>query len=556
MLTHPAAPDRGHGDGSPATTWSPTGPTVRCAIGVALQDAALDPKQTGREHMRAAGPALRPVEGRDRRQRVDELLELVDIGEAADRRIGAYSGGMKRRLDLAPRWCTSPRVLFLDEPTTGLDPLSRAALWEEVRRLDRNDGRDDLPHHPVPGGGRRSWPTESGSSTDGRIVAEGTPADLKAEIGRPTVEAVPTDGDQVERLEAVLSRFGTPFRRPAGAAAVRLADGTEELADVVRGLDHEGVRVADLKLHAPSLDDVFLAKTGRSLEGAGDDDGAEEDTGEHRATTRWPPKASDVGSDRHREIPSTGSLPGVAVGDPHGAAADRDRPPLVFPLFLLAINSSGLSAATDIPGFPTTSYLAFALAFPFMQGAIFSTNTAGTNVAQDIDTGFFNRLSLTPMSGPSLLVGQLTGVLLIGTLQAVAFLTAGLAAGVHIAAGPLGVVVLFALSLLIAAAFGAIGLFAALRTGSSEAVQGLFPLMFILLFLSSATMPRDLIAHDWYRTVATINPVSYLIEGLRSLVITGWDPEALALGFGAAAGIFVVALIGATLALRERMVRT
>ncbi len=231
-------------------------------------------------------------------------------------------------------------------------------------------------------------------------------------------------------------------------------------------------------------------------------------------------------------------------------------PPLVFPLFLLAINSSGLSAATDIPGFPTTSYLAFALAFPFMQGAIFSTNTAGTNVAQDIDTGFFNRLSLTPMSGPSLLVGQLTGVLLIGTLQAVAFLTAGLAAGVHIAAGPLGVVVLFALSLLIAAAFGAIGLFAALRTGSSEAVQGLFPLMFILLFLSSATMPRDLIAHDWYRTVATINPVSYLIEGLRSLVITGWDPEALALGFGGAAGIFVVALIGATLALRERMVRT
>jgi ABC-2 type transport system permease protein len=231
-------------------------------------------------------------------------------------------------------------------------------------------------------------------------------------------------------------------------------------------------------------------------------------------------------------------------------------PPLVFPLFLLAINASGLGAATDIPGFPTTSYLAFALAFPFMQGAIFSTNTAGTNVAQDIGSGFFNRLSLTPMSGPSLLVGQLSGVLLIGALQAVAFLTAGLAAGVHIESGPLGVVVLFALSLSIAAAFGAVGLFAGLRTGSSEAVQGLFPLMFILLFLSSATMPRDLIAHDWYRTVATINPVSYLIEGLRSLIITGWDPEALALGFGIAAATFVVALGASVLALRERMVRT
>ncbi len=231
-------------------------------------------------------------------------------------------------------------------------------------------------------------------------------------------------------------------------------------------------------------------------------------------------------------------------------------PPLVFPLFLLAINASGLSAATSIPGFPTTSYLAFALAFPFMQGAIFSTNTAGTNVAQDIGSGFFNRLSLTPMTGPSLLVGQLTGVLLIGALQAVAFLAAGLAAGAQIEAGALGVPVLLALSLLIAAAFGAIGLFAGLRTGSSEAVQGLFPLMFILLFLSSASMPRDLIAHQWYRTVATINPVSYLIEGLRSLIITGWDAEALALGFGIAAAIFAAALAASTLALRERMVRT
>ncbi len=231
-------------------------------------------------------------------------------------------------------------------------------------------------------------------------------------------------------------------------------------------------------------------------------------------------------------------------------------PPLVFPLFLLAINASGLGAATDVPGFPTSSYLAFALAFPFMQGAIFATNTAGTNVAQDIGSGFFNRLSLTPMHGSSMLAGQLTGVLLIGTLQAVAFLGAGLAAGAHIEAGPLGVPVLFALSLTIAAAFGAIGLLAGLRTGSSEAVQGLFPLMFILLFLSSATLPRDLIAHDWYRTVATINPVSYLIEGLRSLIITGWDAEALALGFGVAIAIFVVALGASTRALRERLVRT
>jgi ABC-2 type transport system permease protein len=231
-------------------------------------------------------------------------------------------------------------------------------------------------------------------------------------------------------------------------------------------------------------------------------------------------------------------------------------PPLVFPLFLLAINASGLSAATRIPGFPTDSYLAFALAFPFMQGSIFATNTAGTNIAQDIGTGFFNRLSLTPMRGSSMLAGQLSGVMLVGTIQAVAFLAAGLAAGAHIKSGPLGVLVLFALSLSICAAFGTIGLYVGLRTGSGEAVQGLFPLMFILLFLSSATLPRDLIGQDWYQAVATINPVSYLIEGMRSLIVTGWDAEALALGFGIAWAIFAAGLVASTFALRERLVRT
>ena len=231
-------------------------------------------------------------------------------------------------------------------------------------------------------------------------------------------------------------------------------------------------------------------------------------------------------------------------------------PPLVFPLFLLAINASGLSAATRIPGFPTDSYLAFVLAFPFMQGALFATNTAGTNIAEDIGTGFFNRLSLTPMRGSSLLAGQLTGVMLIGTIQAVTFLAAGLAAGAEIESGVPGVAVLFVLSLSIAAAFGTIGLFVGLRTGSGEGVQGLFPVMFILLFLSSATLPRDLLGQEWYRTIATINPVSYLIEGLRSLIITGWDPEALALAFGIALAIFVAGLAASTAALRERLVRT
>jgi ABC-2 type transport system ATP-binding protein len=259
------------------------GPAVRDAIGVALQEAALDLLLSGREHMRLQG-GLHGLSKAEIAERGDELLERVGLAEAADRRVGGYSGGMKRRLDLALALIHRPRLLFLDEPTTGLDVQSRAALWDEVARLARNDGVTVFL--------TTQYLEEADSLADrlgiidwGRIVAEGTPAELKAEIGRPTVEAIPANGDQVERLEAVLSRFGSPLPATRGAAAVRLADGTAELADVIRGLDGEGIKVADLKLHAPSLDDVFLAKTGRSLEGAGHDAAAEEDTGEHEPAT-------------------------------------------------------------------------------------------------------------------------------------------------------------------------------------------------------------------------------------------------------------------------------
>jgi ABC-2 type transport system permease protein len=231
-------------------------------------------------------------------------------------------------------------------------------------------------------------------------------------------------------------------------------------------------------------------------------------------------------------------------------------PTLVFPLFLLAINASGLSAATNIPGFPTNSYLTFALAFPFVQGAIFATSTAGTNLAEDIQNGFFNRLQLTPMRGSSLLAGQLAGVLLVAIVQAITYLLVGLAAGADFEAGLAGVPVLFALSFAISAAFGAFGLFVGLRSGSGEAVQGLFPLMFVLLFLSSASLPRDLIQQDWFQTAATINPVSYVIEAVRSLFVVGWDGEALALGFIVAISFFVISLIAASYAMRGRLERT
>ena len=246
----------------------------------------------------------------------------------------------------------------------------------------------------------------------------------------------------------------------------------------------------------------------------------------------------------HRSVWRNFRQPGVVI------------PPLTFPLMLLAVNSSGLRAATNLPGFPTDSFLDFFIPFAFLQGALFAALTSGTDLARDIDTGFLNRLALTPMRGSALLVGQLGGAVAMGAIQALVYLGVGLAFGVRFDSGPLGIVVLLLLAMLIVLGFAGVGLFIGLRTGSGEAVQSQFPVLFFTLFVSSMNLPRNLIETDWFRWIATVNPISYLIEGLRSLVITGWDAEALALGFGLALALVGASLGAASIALRSRMART
>jgi ABC-2 type transport system permease protein len=230
--------------------------------------------------------------------------------------------------------------------------------------------------------------------------------------------------------------------------------------------------------------------------------------------------------------------------------------PLLFPVLLLAVNSGGLRAETNLPGFPTQSFLAFALAVPFIQGGLFATGNAGTDVAKDIQTGFLNRLALTPMRGSALLLGELGGVMAVGLLQALFYLGIGLAFGVHLASGVAGGFVMIALAVMIAFGFAAFGAFAALRTGSTEAVNGIFPVFFVFLFISSMNIPRNLIDTDWFRWLATANPVSYLIEGMRSLIISGWDGQALALAFGIGVAIVVAGFALAAASLSERLART
>lgn len=231
-------------------------------------------------------------------------------------------------------------------------------------------------------------------------------------------------------------------------------------------------------------------------------------------------------------------------------------PTTVFPLIFFAVLAGGVSAAGGIPGFPNASYSDFVFAAPFVQISLLAAVASATLLANDIERGFLDRLLLTPASSVAILVGHLMGAAAVVSVQASIFLVVGLIVGVHVEAGILGALLLAFLVILLTIGIGGIGTFIALRTGSPETVQGIFPLTFALLFLSSLTLPRDLIDTGWFRFIATINPTSYFIEAIRSLIITGWDVEALARGFLVAIGALALGLVASATALRGKVERT
>ena len=244
---------------------------VRRSIGVALQEAALDPLMTGRElmHLQAT---LHGIEREEGERRATMLLERVGLAQAADRRIGTYSGGMQRRLDLATALVHRPLVLFLDEPTTGLDPVSRRAIWDEVRKLNLEGTTVFLTTQYLEEADQLA--DRVGIIDDGRMAAEGTPAALKRQVGRPHLELSLADGANNEHAREVLARFGEPMPSKDGMLMVSLEHGASDVAPIVRALDDAGLAVESLNLVQPTLDDVFVEKTGRHLEGAEGPDGA------------------------------------------------------------------------------------------------------------------------------------------------------------------------------------------------------------------------------------------------------------------------------------------
>jgi ABC-2 type transport system ATP-binding protein len=247
--------------------------SVRRSIGVALQEAALDPLMTGRELMQLQA-TLHGLSRAETNRRSEALLNRVGLIEAADRRVGTYSGGMRRRLDLASALVHEPKVLFLDEPTTGLDPVSRITIWEEVRKLNDEGTTVFLTTQYLEEADQLA--DRVGIIDDGRMAAEGTPAALKAQIGCARLELRIAEGGS-EHAETILARFGQPMPSRDGVVMVGLVGGASDIAPIVRALDEAGLTVESLDLVQPTLDDVFVAKTGRHLEGAGEQEHVQEE---------------------------------------------------------------------------------------------------------------------------------------------------------------------------------------------------------------------------------------------------------------------------------------
>jgi ABC-2 type transport system ATP-binding protein len=248
--------------------------TVRRKIGVALQEAALDPLMTGRELLQLQA-TLHAIPRQRGSELAASLLDRVGLTRAADRRVGTYSGGMQRRLDLAAALVHTPQVLFLDEPTTGLDPVSRKAIWEEVQKLNDEGTTVFLTTQYLEEADKLA--DRVGIISGGLLVAEGTPAALKAQVGRPHLELSLAGGDDPGHCEEILARFGKPLPARDGKLLVELQHGASEVGPIVRALDEAGLAVESLDLVQPTLDDVFVAKTGQHLEGD------EQDTGETEA---------------------------------------------------------------------------------------------------------------------------------------------------------------------------------------------------------------------------------------------------------------------------------
>ena len=480
---------------------------VRSSIGVALQEVGLDDLMTADELL-VLQARLFGASSTDARDRAGHLLAMVGLDTVdPKKRVGQYSGGMRRRLDLALALVHDPKVLFLDEPTTGLDPASRADIWDEVRRLNQEQGVTIFMTTQYLEEADR-LAEQVAIINRGRIVARGTPAELKQSIGKEVVEVLFADHLEAEKAAQALAEVA-PDRRVTGPSLFCYHNQAAHLIpDIVRVLDAAGLPMVGLTLSQPTLDDVFLQATGERI-GDGEAETTPEPTGERGM--------NDVLLSIRRSLITNLRVPAAII------------PNIAISVFFLFVYNSGLGSVGELPGFPGP-YLGFILPVAIISAAIGGAGSAGQSLIRDIESGYFTKLLLTPASRLSLVWGPMVAGAVILIFQVALVLALALLLGLDPVTGVLGLVAVLGFAFLWGMAFAGYAVFIALLTKNAAAAQAATLAFFPLIFLSTTFVPKEYITATWLRWAATINPTTYVFEAMRALFNTGWDWRRLGTG--------------------------
>ena len=504
---------------------------VRELLGLTGQFAAVDEILTGRENLEMFGRLFDLSRGEARR-RATELLERFELADAADRPARTYSGGMRRRLDLASSLLTRPRILFLDEPTTGLDPRSRNEIWAIVRELVRDGTTIMLT---------TQYLEEADELADriavidhGRVIAQGTGNELKDRVGGQILEVELTSAARRDEAQAVLAGVGCgepePGGRPDELTLPAPRDGLELIEDAAAALRHAGIGVSDLGLRRPTLDDVFLQLTGAppSEDGAGPDGTA-------------PPPAATPTSGRPRVLPQL-HLPKPAAL--RSALTDarvvtgrnlrhfvRQPQLLIFstiqPIMFVLLFAYVFGGAVQGSLPPGVEYIDFLLPGIFVQSVSFRATQTAVGLSEDLERGVIDRFRSMPMARSAVLIGRTTADVVRNVLIVLLMTAVGYLIGFQFHAGFLNAVACVAVVTAFGLALSWIFAFVALTVRGSEAAQSAgFVVIFPLVFASSVFVPVSTMP-DWLQTVAEVSPVTLTTNTARAYALEGGVPESL-----------------------------
>jgi ABC-2 type transport system ATP-binding protein len=522
-------------------------PAVRELLGLTGQFAAVDEILSGRENLVMFGRLfdLSPAEAR---RRADELLERFDLADAGDRPARTYSGGMRRRLDLASSLLTRPRILFLDEPTTGLDPRSRNQIWAIARELVR-DGTTLLL--------TTQYLEEADELADriavidhGRVIAEGTGNELKERIGGQILEVELASASSRDEAQAVLRGVGCGDPEPEDRAD-RLTvpaprNGLELIEDAAAALRHAGIEVSNMGLRGPTLDDVFLQLTGAPPSENGDQPAAPAATAAAAspatpAPERVPrrllqlhvPKPAEMRAAVTDTVVVTGRNLRHFVRQPQLLIFSTIQPIMFVLLFAYVF---GGAVKGSLPH--GVKYIDFLLPGIFVQSVAFRATQTAVGLSEDLERGVIDRFRSMPMARSAVLIGRtvadlVRNILIIGLMTAVGYLI-----GFRFQAGLLNALACVAVVSAFGFALSWIFAFVALAVRGAEAAQSAgFVVIFPLVFASSVFVPVTSMP-DWLQAFAKVSPVTLTANSARTYALDGGVPGSLG-----GAAIWIVALL-------------